>query len=323
MVADAVALLPGVLPGTQTRPWTPIERQARRTPGRDCPRTNTPTPARSSCSGQLHQQVVGAAQLAGPDDLQVLTLGRPRLRWPPRSRSLYCSGLAGDHAGDARCGLVDVSRGERRRSRLWPSSADTKQWVLPTWAEFRIERNTTGSDTAGFALVVSRMATLPPRRDPTRWPSQSPVTLRARTAGHGAVLRKFDARVALMLRIPDRAWGAAQSRPPGLCTASSGSTRISGVSADLAGPAPGSYQQDDRFASEFGALPAAGGRTAPASPGPVGCLFVFSSQWHDIQPRPAPNPAPGRTAARLAAPNPSSGSPWRRAKHRGRPAVRR
>ena len=65
--------------------------------------------------GQLHQQVVGAAQLVGPHGLQVFTLeenpGAGRCRQPfGELQRTACH-----HAGNSLNGPVDVGRGQRRR----------------------------------------------------------------------------------------------------------------------------------------------------------------------------------------------------------------
>ena len=67
--------------------------------------------------GQLHQQVVGAAQLVGPHRLQVLALeidpGAGRLREPVADLQR----AARDDPGNSLSSLVDVGRGQRRRAR--------------------------------------------------------------------------------------------------------------------------------------------------------------------------------------------------------------
>ncbi len=45
------------------------------------------------------------------------------------SRSLNCSGLRSDHAGNSLSGLIDVGRGQAATyETVWLSSADTGQW---------------------------------------------------------------------------------------------------------------------------------------------------------------------------------------------------
>ena len=101
----------GVLAGTYTRPWMPIERHAIAKPCAWLPADEHTTPAAISSVGQLHQQVVRAAQLVRPDRLQVLALEVDRRAGDLRQPLAVLQRGAGDHAGNSLSGLVDVCRG--------------------------------------------------------------------------------------------------------------------------------------------------------------------------------------------------------------------
>ncbi len=132
VIADAVALLLRRLRG-HVHPAVDTHRPARH---REALRVVARRRAHHACGdlvvGQLHQQVVRAAQLVRPDRLQVLALQIDRGAGGLRQPLAELQRAAGDHARNSLSGLIDVGRGQRRRARALAQFGGHRSMVPPT-----------------------------------------------------------------------------------------------------------------------------------------------------------------------------------------------
>ena len=97
--------------------------------------------------GQLHQQVVGTAQLVGAHHLQVFAFEVDLRAGDRRQPIAELQRGRRDHRSDPLRRAVDVRRAQRRqrRPRLWLSSADTDQWCHATQQAIQLTGVSTNS----------------------------------------------------------------------------------------------------------------------------------------------------------------------------------